>query len=486
MSTAPTGPKADAPAYSDADKARARQWFKKAADCRERREHDYAIECYITGLGYWPEAVEEGHMPLSSLSLQRAQAGGKKPGMMEAMKRPTTGKDAKACMLNAEFLLAKEPGSPANLDALVKNAARGGFHETLKWIAPKAMDSLRKDAKPSLPRFKAFRQALVEAAAAADAAGDAATAAQFYEQAVGSIDFLLARNLGDAALRDEQRDLSGKHTIARGKYSESETFRDSVRDIEKQTLLHDADRVQSGDQQFDNVIAAARREWSEQPTAANRITALAEALVKRERKAEEDEAVTILNEAWKTTRNYSFKSRADDIELRQLKRQKKQLDDAAAASGSEEDQQQARLAGMELAQREIDVYRDRVGQYPTDMRMRFRLGESLMAAGEYDEAIPVLQAAQHDPRVRVRALLLIGRAFHEKGAPAESVELIKEALAAHDTGNDELGKEMLYRLALAYEADGNRTEARATLGKLLRLDYGYAGGDARKRMDALK
>ena len=68
---------------TDADKARARQWFNKSNDCRERHDYDYAIESAITGLRYWPEAVEEGHMPLRSMALQRAQTGGKKPGMVE-------------------------------------------------------------------------------------------------------------------------------------------------------------------------------------------------------------------------------------------------------------------------------------------------------------------------------------------------------------------------------------------------------------------
>ena len=70
---------AQPPSFSEADKKKARLWFNKAEDCRDRREYDYAIECYITGLGFWPEAVEEGHMPLRFLAMQRQQAGGKKP-----------------------------------------------------------------------------------------------------------------------------------------------------------------------------------------------------------------------------------------------------------------------------------------------------------------------------------------------------------------------------------------------------------------------
>src|SRR5687768_13859417 len=92
--TAEAAPVAAAPEFSDADKAKARQWFKRAITLREQRNYDYAIESILTGLEIWPEAVDEGHLPLWSLAIQRQQAGGKKPGMMDGMKRTMSGKDA--------------------------------------------------------------------------------------------------------------------------------------------------------------------------------------------------------------------------------------------------------------------------------------------------------------------------------------------------------------------------------------------------------
>ena len=65
------------PVFSEKDKTRARQWFEKAKYLRERRDYDYAIESYIQGLDFWTDAVEEGHMPLWSLAIQRQQVGGK-------------------------------------------------------------------------------------------------------------------------------------------------------------------------------------------------------------------------------------------------------------------------------------------------------------------------------------------------------------------------------------------------------------------------
>lgn len=475
----------ETPGFSDADKARARQWFKKAADCRERREYDYAIECYITGMGFWPDAVEEGHMPLRSVAVQRQQVGGKKPGVMDGLKKPMTGKDAKQCMFNAEHLLSMDPANGNYAEGLLKNAIKAGYLETAKWVAPIVFESLKKEKKPNKGRFKVYRDALVEAAALADARGEAPLETWLLEQAVSSLDYLVARMPGDEDLRNEQRDLAGRLTIARGKYDHAEDFRESLQDADKQRLLHDSDRVQQSDTSLDALIAAARREWQAAPDIPAKINALVEALLRAERRTQENEAIQVLMQAFEKTRNYSFKSRADDVRLRQLTRVTRRLEAKARQSRSEDDLQQARLAAMEQLQTEMEVYRERVVKYPTDLRLKFDLGRALFRAGEYDEAIPALQAAQDDPRHRVRCQLLIGRSFFEKGNLVQASEVLRDAIEHYEL-TDDRSKELLYWLGRSQEAAGNAEEARAAYGKLLRQDYNYKDGDARKRMEGLK
>ena len=474
------------PEFSERDKATARQWFAKAQSLRERRDYDYAIECFITGLGFWTEAVEEGHMPLWSVAIQRAQAGGKKPSVMESLKHSMTAKDPKVALLNAEHLLAKDPTNTNYLDGVLKNAHRANLPETLRWIAPKVLDSLRKDKKPNLARFRTFRQVLVEAGDRADQAGDPQFAAWCYGQAVDALDYLVARNPTDMTLKDEQRDLSGKLTIARGKYAEADTFRDSLLDGDKQKLLHDSERAKQAEETLESLIEAERREYEANPTIPGKIYAYVDALLKPERKREEDIAIDVLLKAYDQLGQYSFKQRADDIRLRQLRRQTRRWQERAQQTGSAEDQQQARLAALEERQTEIEIYRERVRQYPTDLRLKYNLGRALFDAREYDEAIPLLQEAAGDPRNRVRARRLIGRAFYETGAHVQAAELLQEALESHEVPDDDLAKEMMYWLGRAHEAAGKPEDAQAAYGKLLRLDYNYADGDVRRRLERLR
>lgn len=473
------------PQFSDKEKAKARAWFKKAGDERERRAYDYAIECYITGLQFWPEAVEEGHMPLWSLAVQRHQAGGKKPGMMEGLKRPMIGKDAVKCMLNAEFLMAKDPTSGSYIDGVLRNAVKADLPETVRWAGPKALDSLRKEKKPSPSRAKTLRGVLVEMAEKCDARGDAAMAAWCYEKAVEIVETLIANNPGDMALRDDQRNLAGKLTIAKGKYADAGTFRDSLHDADKQKLLHDAERGLQAESALGEIVAAAREAYEADPSTPQKVRAYVEALIKSERDDHDATAIEVLLKAYREQDNYSFKVSADDILMRKLGRQSRTLKEKAAASGSEEDRQQYRLAKMEELQTELEIRRERVKMYPTDLRARFKYGEVLFALGQFDEAIPVLQAAQGDPRNRSRCQMLIGRAFFQKQAPQQAVDVLKEAIEQHEVPNDEMGKQLLWWLGQSLEASGARDEAKAAYGKLLRFDYNYSNGEARKRLEAL-
>lgn len=472
--------------FTEVEKNKARAWFKKAAALRDQRNYDYALECLITGLNFWPDAVEEAHMPLMSLALQRQQAGGKKPTMMDGMKLSMTGKDAKVAMMNAETLLSKDPSNSGYLDGLLRNATKLDLVETVKFFAPKVLETLRNEKKINPARFKGYREILMEFCDRCDGRGDAATMTELLTLAVESVELQLGASPGDMALRDEQRDLAGKLTITKGKYSSSSTFRDSVQDIEKQTQLHDAERGKQAESALDNLIASARKELAANPGIPGKVNGLVDLLLKTERKKEEDEAIEVLSSAFASTTNYSFKMRADDVRLRQLARTTRQLKAKAAESGSEDDQQNARLAEMDESGTELDIFRERVKNYPTDLRLKYRLGSALFRIGDYDEAIPVLQGAQGDPRNRTRALLMLGRCFHEKGLPGEAVEILKEALESYEMQGDETHKELLFRLGVSHKAAGNRDEAKSVLGKLLRQDYNYNEGQARKLVDELK
>jgi Flp pilus assembly protein TadD len=422
---------------------------------------------------------------LRVLSMARMHAGGKKPGMRDSLKRSMSGKDAKQAMLNAEHLLSMDPRKADYAEGLLKNANKAGYSETIKWIGPILFDLLKGEKKPNANKLKSLKDAMEEAGGRAEKQGDAATATECYELAVKAIDTVVRLNPNDGPASNDLRDLAGKLTIVRGKYSETEDFRDSLADAEHAKILHDSDRVVQSEDAVANLIAAARRAWEEDPLPA-RLNTLVEHLTRRELKTDEQEAIRLLMAEYKKTQNYNQKMRADEIRIKQLKRQARELKNLARKSGSDEDKQQLRLAIMELADTEIQAQRERCEQYPTDMRQRYKLGAALFAAKRWDDAIPIFQEAQNDPKHRVQSKYLMGRSFFEREIYEQAAQVLVEASDEYEVEGDDLSKEMLYWTGRALEAAGDATGAVSAYGKLLRKDYNYMDGDVRNRLDELK
>ena len=84
------------------------------------------------------------------------------------------------------------------------------------------------------------------------------------------------------------------------------------------------------------------------------------------------------------------------------------------------------------------------------MSLRFRLGSSLLKADDLDEAIEQFQQAVKDPKHRVPALHLLGRAFANKGILDLAVRQLREA-ADKIGGMTDQRKEVLYDLAQIHE-----------------------------------
>lgn len=471
---------------SPVDQAKARRWFQQAKQVTETRNYDYGIECYVTGLGFWPDAVEEGQKPLRALATQRMLAGGKKPGMMDQYKKSTNSKDFKQNLLNASELLAKDPKNASYMEPLLKNAIKSGCVETAKWIAPILIDALKNEKKPSVSRFRAAVEVLEEVADQCEAAGHHTDTVWFLEQAVAAADAVARLAPGDGPAATHLRNLSGKLTIVRGKYRENDSFRDSLRDADKSKLLHDSDRVVQSDDAVDNLIAAARAEYEANPGVPGKVMALVEHLLRRERKKDEDEAIAVLDRVFKETKNYNFKSRLDDIRLKQLVRQVRELKARADETGSDDDRQQLRLANAERVETEIEVWSERMSAYPTDLRVRFRYGMALFHARRWDDAIPAFQESHVDPRNRTQSLLYMGRCFFEKQIYDQARHLLDDAARSYEIEGDATSKDIAYWQGRAAEAAGAAAEALEAYGRLLRSDYNYLSGEVRQRVEALK
>ena len=80
----------------------------------------------------------------------------------------------------------------------------------------------------------------------------------------------------------------------------------------------------------------------------------------------------------------------------------------------------------ELNRQELDVFRKRVERYPTNTHWKFELGLRLKMAGNFNEAIKMLQDARNDPKHRGRAFGA-GRMFPANQAISAGQAALRQA-----------------------------------------------------------
>ena len=134
--------------------------------------------------------------------------------------------------------------------------------------------------------------------------------------------------------------------------------------------------------------------------------------------------------------------------------------------------EELKIAKKERAEVLVEDARKRVERNPTDLQLRFELGEHLINAGRFREALPELQRARQNPNARLKAMNLLGRCYSELGMLDLGMKQLEEA-AREILAMDAMKKEIVYNLGLVYERMGDREKALNCMKQIYEADYGY-------------
>jgi len=415
--------------------AKAKAFFDKAQKVAETDNFDYAIEMYLQGLRYAPDALMEGHLPLCELALHRQGQGGKKSSVMDKVKR-LRGKTPLEQMLNAEYLFVKNPNHLPYAEAMLRAAVAGGYDKTAGWIANLIFQTANAAEKPSAQTYILLKDAYC-------------TLGQF-DKAIAACQRASKLRPGDKDLADEYKDLSAELTMARGKYDGEGDFRKSIKDRESQEKR----QAQAG-------------------------------VIKTETEEAENNAIQLLENAYQNKSDFSFRRRAGLLRIRQLKRN---IKEAKAAIESKPDDAQAKAGLGELSAQldniELEHYRLCVENYPTDLAAKYDYALRLVKNKQFDEAIPLFQEAQRDPRRKIAAMNQVGVCFFVKGWLDDAIDVFTKAMNSYELKEDATAKELRYNLARAYEEQGQMQKALEVYRKIAQIDFAYK--DVSQRVDKLR
>ena len=435
-------------------------FFERADQVSETGNWDFAIAMYLEGISREPENLDRGHKPLRKVSINRKAQGGKPAGMIDQIKRRPC-KDPVRNLVNAEYLLSKDPGSVQNMMQVLQAARKCDLIGLVHWISLIILESQRQTKKPS-------KRILVDLVSAFELARD-------FSMSVQACDMAIQVDPDDGELRDRMRSLSALYTIDKGKFEEEGDFTKGVDDLEAQQKIQKKDALVKDEEYLLEQIRKCRQDYLENPHVAGKINNAVDALLKIENESYENEAIDILAKAHKDSSAYQFKMRIGDIRIRQMSRRFRQMRDSGDTAGATEQ------AKRQLAF-ELDEYKERCANYPTDLGLKFELGRRQFLSGQYDEAIASLQTAQRDPRRGLRARSLIGQAFVKKGWLGMAVETFEKALELEST--EEFTMELRYFLGDVLDNMGQLERAQEQFSTVAQLDYNYR--DVRQRIENIR
>ncbi|MGB1126919.1 MAG: tetratricopeptide repeat protein [Opitutales bacterium] len=280
-------------------------------------------------------------------------------------------------------------------------------------------------------------------------------------------------NPADEEIQSLIKQASVAQTMEKGKWEEDKSFREKLKDEDEAQKLEQAARAKTGDAGLRSLIEESKKGVEKEPGNINNYRDIAgnyrklgdydSALewVARARELEAGRADVNLERLVGTLQREKMQKA---IEAEEAKLEANP-DDAAAQAGLVKLRAEERAFRREQAE-------DLVQRYPNEFSYRYELGELYYEEGEVNKAIENLQLALRAPKVRVNALILLGKSYIEKGFHDMAAEQLQTA-KSEIPGMNEQKKDVLYQLGTAYEQQGDMEKAITEFKALYGADISY-------------
>jgi len=275
------------------------------------------------------------------------------------------------------------------------------------------------------------------------------------------------------------KNLSARKTLDEGGYEElsdgSGSYRDILKDKEEAVSLEQQNRQVKDEDTTEGLIREYEARLQTETRNLKLVRDLAELYTQ---KKDFDRALEYYKKLKSSDigGDVSVTRAISDIAVKKMDQQISALD-VSAPDYSEQ------LAVLEA---EKDSYllseaQKRVEQFPTDLQMRFELGELYFRAGKIGEAIQEFQKAQTNPHRRVASMNYLAQCFAKRRMFDLAARTFQNAIKEKPVFDDEK-KELIYNLGCVLESMGKKEEAVEQFKLIYEVDIGYK--DVAAKVDA--
>lgn len=446
-----------------------RESFERGMAAYQKSNLDYAIALFTDTLHKEP-AFFECRQALRAAQFRRGGGGSGSSGLFKRLMghaSPSLAKGQLALRSNpaeamhcAEQVLNDDPKNAPAHELLAKAALSLALPRT----AVLSLEIVFKNNPGD-------REVALRLAEASIAAGQPERADRIYAD-------LLAANPADAEVARAYKDLGARRTMLEKGYAELESGEGSYRDILKNkeeavTLEQENRQIKTGDSS-DRLLAEYRARVEREPGNVKPLRDIADLLLQ---KKDFEGALEALGKivAVEGKNDPSLEKLISETHLRRIDHRIACLDPA-------DPDLTTKKTDLERERDEFQLTdcRARMEKYPTDLAIRFELGELYFRAGRITEAIQELQKAQNHPHRRVAALALLAKCFARRGMHDLAGRTLQNAIREKPVFDDEK-KDLIYELGDVLEKSGKPAEAVEQFKLIYEVDIGFR--DVSERVD---
>ena len=446
-----------------------RDLYDKAIAAIQRNNFDYAMSI-LTGVLKKEPGFFDARQALRAAQFKKAGAQG------GFFKRMVGGATSQPALTKAQLSLRKNPIETVEAAEEILNSDphSTGAHKLLAEAAQAA----------GLPRTAVLSLEIIYKANPKDRGialqlGAAYTQADQNDKAENVYSELLRVRPNDPEVLQLIKNVSARQTLDEGGYEEAAqtggSYRDILKNKDEAVSLEQANRIVKSDDVAQNLINEYEARLQKEPANLKILRNVAELYAQ---KKDFDRALAYYERIRSTegSTDPSLEKAIADVTMKKFEHVKSQLDTGAA------DYEQ-RLAELDAQKHtfQVEECRQRAEKYPTDLQIRFELGQHYFHAGKISEAIQEFQKAQNNPQRRVGAIMYLGRCFGKRGMNDLAARKFQDALKEKLTFDDEK-KEMLYELGCVFEKMNKPDEAIEQFKQIYESDIGYR--DVAAKVDA--
>jgi len=419
----------------------------EAADKAVTSNPSYSVEIYSAVLKLSPGCIEL-RKKLRALQLRMAKKSTKglsslfgKVTIAPFMLRGKGDKKPTIALEKAEELIEKSVGNVLAHQMLVDAAKELDLKETVVF----GLETIRQISPKDLKNLKELGNAYLEI-------GET-------EKTIAVGNEIQKLNPSDGDAEDLMKRASVAVAMNKGKWEESEDFRTQLKDEAEAQSLEQAAKTVNDAKGLEELIRQTYSLWEQEPNNLNHYKRLSELYQKY---GDLENAIAWIQEARKQDAgkaDVSLEEKERSLTLEYFDNVIDQWDKQFQQNPNDQSFQ----SSLEEAINNRKIYQKTqleslVQRYPNDFGYRYELGVLLFEEEDYENCLAHFQLAQKNAKVRLDAILYLGRAYSRKSfydLAIEQFNLLKSEIQIMD----ERKKEAIYELGCCYESMNKGEEA---------------------------